>query len=126
MTDSWAPTTQTVWAVVIFCAVYLAYLTRKLKLRSIDLYDFLSLSSVAIVPALFVLLPGLSDAIGHLLGVHFPFIIMFSLLFVIVFGLIHHLTTRLHRVENQCRALIQELAIARLGQGQPDPGSEHE
>jgi hypothetical protein len=41
----------------------------------------------------------------------FPFVVMFGALFLVVFAFMHNMTARLHRLERQNCALIQEQSL---------------
>ncbi|QAU48601.1 DUF2304 domain-containing protein [Bradyrhizobium guangzhouense] len=110
MTDS-LPSPATVVVISAFALVYMLMLLRKTLQGKFDLYDFLMLSMVAIVPAGFALFPTLAYLISHLTGVVFPFVVMFGGLFLVVFAFLHTMTARLHRLERQNCALIQELSL---------------
>jgi hypothetical protein len=105
------PNPQTVVAIAAFCVVYLAVLLRRTLDGRLDLYDFLSLSAVAVVPSAFVFFPRFAETVGTLVGVEFSFVAMFGALFVVLFMSIHKLTINVHELEVQNRALIQELAL---------------
>jgi hypothetical protein len=113
------PNPQTVAVIGVFCVVYLAILLRRTILGRLDLYDFLSLSAVAVVPSVFVFFPGFAVAIGTLIGVEFSFLVLFGVLFVVLFVSIHKLTVDVHRLEVQNRKLIQTMALmsAQGGEG---------
>lgn len=105
------PNPQTVAAIGAFCVVYLAVLFRRTIRGRLDLYDFLALSAVAVVPSAFVLFPRFAEAVGTLVGVEFSFVAMFGALFVVLFMSIHKLTIHVHQLEVQNRELIQALAL---------------
>lgn len=105
------PNPQTVVAVAVFCVVYLAFLLRQTIRGRLDLYDFMSLSAVAVIPSAFVFVPGFAQAVGTLLGVEFSFVVMFGALFVVLFMSIHKLTVHVHELEVRNRELIQALAL---------------
>jgi len=99
------------WTLAIFCVFYIAFLVRQLYRRTIDLYDFLMLSMIAIIPAMFILMPPIAVAIGNMFDVAFPFVIMFAALLLVVFVIVHHVLVRLHSVEGKLRQLVQEVAL---------------
>ena len=105
------PNPQTVAVIAVFCVVYLAVLLRRTIRGRLDLYDFLSLSAVAVVPSAFVFFPRFAEAVGTLVGVEFSFVAMFGALFVVLFMSIHKLTINVHDLEVQNRALIQAMAL---------------
>jgi len=72
------PSAVTVAIISGFAFIYMLVLLRKTLQGKFDLYDFLVLSMVAILPAGFALFPRLAYLISHLTGVVFPFVVMFG------------------------------------------------
>ena len=105
------PSPQTIVVVAAFCVIYLAVLLRRTVKGRLDLYDFLSLSTVAVVPSAFVFLPRFAEAVGRLAGVEFSFVAMFGALFVVLFMSIHKLTIHVHDLELRNRELVQAMAL---------------
>ena len=108
------PSAVTVGIISGFAFIYMLVLLRKTLQGKFDLYDFLVLSMVAILPAGFALFPRLAYLISHLTGVVFPFVVMFGALFLVVFVFMHNITERLHKLERQNWALIQEQSLLAL------------
>jgi hypothetical protein len=108
------PSAVTVAIISAFAFIYMLVLLRKTLQGKFDLYDFLVLSMVAILPAGFALFPRLAYLISHLTGVVFPFVVMFGALFLVVFVFMHNITERLHKLERQNWALIQEQSVLAL------------
>jgi hypothetical protein len=108
------PNTATVLIISAFAVVYMFILLRKTLQGKFDLYDFLMLSMVAIIPAAFALFPRLTYWLTQLSGVGFPFVLMFGVLFLVVFVFMHNMTARLHKLERQNGALIQEQSLLLL------------
>jgi hypothetical protein len=108
------PSPETVLVISAFALIYMLVLLRKTLQGKFDLYDFLMLSTVAIIPAGFALFPTLAYLVSHLTGVVFPFVVMFGALFLVVFAFMHNMTARLHRLERQNCALIQEHSLLAL------------
>jgi hypothetical protein len=108
------PSAETVAIISGFAFIYMLVLLRKTLQGKFDLYDFLVLSTVAILPAGFALFPRLAYLISHLTGVVFPFVVMFGALFLVVFVFMHNITERLHKLERQNWALIQEQSLLAL------------
>lgn len=107
------PQVQTIVVVAVFACVYLFYIFRKTIYGQLDLYDLIMLSMVALVPALFTFLPGLALRVSDALGVAFPFVVMFGMLFVVIFVLLHRMTTTIHKLEHRTRSLVQENGLLR-------------
>jgi hypothetical protein len=101
----------------LFALAYLAYIARKTGRQQLDLYDFIMLSTVAIVPVIFVYQPSLAHWLAGIVGVTFPFVIMFGMLFLILFLLIHRMTEKMHRLERDNLALLQEVSLLRMELG---------
>ena len=95
----------------LFCVFYLGFLARQLYRGTIDLYDFLTLSMMAIIPATFILLPSFGHALKEVFDVAFPFVIMFSAMLLVLFVIAHHALVRVHALEHKVRKLVQELAL---------------
>lgn len=108
------PSAETVAIISGFAFIYMLVLLRKTLQGKFDLYDFLMLSMVAILPASFALFPRLANLISHLTGVVFPFVVMFGALFLVVFVFMHNITERLHKLERQNWDLIQEHGLLAL------------
>ncbi|WP_213737998.1 DUF2304 family protein [Bradyrhizobium sp. dw_411] len=108
------PNTTTVLIISAFAVVYMLILLRKTLQGKFDLYDFLMLSMVAIIPAGFALFPRLTYWLTQISGVGFPFVLMFGVLFLVVFIFMHNMTARLHKLERQNGALIQEHSLLAL------------
>lgn len=122
MTVDAGPTTHTVIIIIVFSIVYLLIVLRRTLRGEFDLYDLIMLSMVAIVPFIFVVFPSLASYVSQVTGVVFPFIIMFATLFLVVFIFMHRMTARLHKLERQNCALLQELSLLSLDLDQAPPG----
>lgn len=112
MHSSW----QTVAIISLFALWYLYFTARETARQQLDIYDLLMLSAVAIIPAAFVLFPSFAEHVSRVAGVAFPFVIMFGALFAILFIFVHRLTAKIHRLENDCRLLIQEVSLLKAQQ----------
>lgn len=106
--------TNTLIAVGLFALVYLAFIARKTARQQLDLYDFVMLSMVAVVPAAFVYWPDLAYWLAQTAGVAFPFVIMFGTLFLILFLFVHRMTAKMHRLEHDNLLLIQEVSLLQM------------
>ena len=111
--QEFSPTIATMLTIGSFAIIYLLFLARKTIRDTLDLYDFILLSMVAIVPAVFVFFPELAQWLGDLTGVAFPFIIMFGGLFVVIFILLHRLTVNIYQLQKRSRHLVQEISLLR-------------
>ncbi|WP_446370356.1 DUF2304 family protein [Coleofasciculus sp. G3-WIS-01] len=108
---TYIPTPQTVVFVLIFMMFYLFLLLKKTIKNTIDLYDLLLLSSLAIFPGIFVFAPQFVVYLAHIVGVEFPFIILFGGLFVCVFIYFYRLIIKVNKQEKVNLLLIQEISL---------------
>lgn len=106
--------TNTLIAIGLFALAYLAFIARKTARQQLDLYDFVMLSTVAVVPAVFVFWPGLAYWLAEIAGVAFPFVIMFGALFLVLFLFVYRMTAKMHRLERDNLLLIQEVSLLRM------------
>lgn len=114
MVDGHGPNVETLWVIGLFALAYMAGVFRKVSRHRLDLYDFMMLSTVALVPVAFAYFPGLAAWMAKITGVEFPFVVMFGLLFVAVFIFNHNLIGRVHKLERENRTLIQETSLLRM------------
>ena len=112
---------QTIVIIAVFAVGYLFFLIRKIASQQLDLYDLVMLSSVAIVPFIFIAFPRIAEWVAKISGVAFPFVVMFGLLFAIIFLFIYRLTIKLHRLELDNRLLIQEISLLKHSTTQSSP-----
>ena len=111
MTPAHPPSTATFIFVVLFAIVYIAVLFRNAIRDELDLYDLALLSAVGAVPLGFVLLPAWAEDLSRLVGVQFPFIILFGGLLFFAFLALYRLLHAFAKLKRQVRALTQELAL---------------
>lgn len=104
---------KTVILIALFAIGYMFFIIRKTACRQLDIYDLVMLSTVAIVPIVFVAFPQFAYWLANIAGVEFPFVVMFGMLFAILFIFIHRLTIKIHRLESDNRLLVQELSLLR-------------
>ena len=107
----YSPSVHLVAIVLVFGVAYTYHVLQKLRCRDVDLYDFMLLLSVAAIPLLFVGWPGFTVFVGEVFGVALPLTVMFGLLFVSVFVILHRSLSRIHRLETRIIALTQEVAL---------------
>lgn len=105
--------TNTYLLIALFAVAYLAFIASKTARQQLDLYDFVMLSMVAVVPAAFAFWPNITYWIANFAGVAFPFVIMFGALFLILFLFVHRLTVKVHKLERDNHLLIQEISLLR-------------
>ncbi len=102
---------NTVVALIVFLVVYETYLLKKVSHSKLDLFDFFILSSVAILPVLFSMFPGVMILLSRQLGIEFPFLILFGSIFLVVFIFMYAVVRRLYMLERKLITLAQEKAI---------------
>lgn len=96
--------------VAVFILLYITHLILKIRKNGLDLYDFLFLLAIAIIPGVFVFMPEMVLELSQALGVEFPFVIMFALLILILFVQIHRMLIEAHRDQSRIIHLAQRLA----------------
>ena len=106
----YVPSFQTQIIFSIFVPIYLIFLLWNVIKSYLDFYDFILLSTVAVVPAIFVFFPSLSVLIAAALGVGFSFIAIFGVLLFLVFVFLHKITKSLHRLRQGNRLFVQEIS----------------
>ena len=111
---------QTIILVAVFAFGYLFFITRKTARQQLDLYDLVMLSTVAIVPGIFVAFPTIAFWLSNIAGVEFPFVVMFGILFAFLFVFVYRITIKLHILEADNRLLIQEISLLKQTIEQPD------
>ncbi|MBF0280896.1 MAG: DUF2304 family protein, partial [SAR324 cluster bacterium] len=90
------PTLHTIIFLSVFVCVYLFVLLRNTIKNSIDLTDFLLLSSVAVIPLFYILTPNFFVFLAKLIGVSFSFLILFGSLSVLAFVYLYRLNLKLN------------------------------
>ncbi len=95
----------------IASVVYMVFLTRSLVNQRIELYDALHLTSIVIIVSIFTLMQQIGEKISETINVKFPFVIMFSLIFIEVYFFLHRIVIRMHKQELAVRKLTQEIAL---------------
>ncbi len=113
MTDFNPPTINAVVTLVAFLVIYLSILCRNAVRNSLDVYDFLMLSMVGILPSLFALLPSLGFRLSAIIGVSAPFLILFGFLFIVTFVFLYRLLLALKKHQGALTTLVQEVAFLR-------------
>lgn len=111
MTPIHPPSAATITFVVLFAIVYIAVLFRNAIRDELDLYDLTLLSAVAAVPLGFVLFPVTAERISLLVGIQFPFILLFGALLFFAFLGLYRLLHGYAKLNRQVRLLSQEVAL---------------
>ena len=101
----------TVVIITIFSFCYLFITAWQTAKQKLDIYDLFMLSMVAVIPLAFVLFPELTFSLTRMMGVTFPFVLMFGILLVTLFANIHRFSTKIHLLEKDNRLLIQEVSL---------------
>jgi hypothetical protein len=109
----YTPTTHTIVFMSAFLVLYAALLVRHTVRHRIDLFDFAMLALLAIVPGTVVWFPGLIVRITRLVGVEFPFVVMFGALFLVVFVYLYSLVVRINLQHRTIITLVQEVGLLR-------------
>lgn len=105
---------QTRGLLVVFLVLYFIVLFRRALQAKLDLIDFFSLFSVAAVPGFFALFPGIFAWASSLIGIQFPFVLLFGILFLILFLFSYSLVRRLNNLQTKVSNVTQELGLAEL------------
>ena len=105
------PKTETVIFLAIFSLIYLNLLLRRVLRHELDIYDFVLLSSCGLVPVGFAVFPNVAFFLASVVGVKFPFLLIFGSLLFILFFYLFITTRRVNRLERKLFRLIQQHAI---------------
>ncbi|MDI6751267.1 MAG: DUF2304 family protein [bacterium] len=108
---TYQPTLQTTIFILLFLVLYLFLIIRKAVKNDIDLYDLLLLSTVAIVPTIFVFFPKIAVVLAALIGVGYLFFVFFGLLFLIIFIYLYRLVLKSNRNHKMIVLLVQEISL---------------
>lgn len=96
---------------LIFSIAYYFYLWRKTVKEEFDIYDVLMLSMLGTVPGVFVYFPKYSYLIAETIGVEYPFVVMFGILFMVLFIMLIRVISIIHKISNDNIMLIQKIAL---------------
>lgn len=113
MTLGYVPTVSTLVFISLFLVVYILVLVRNAVRSHIDFYDLLLLSTVSLVPAFFAFFPSLAFKLARIVGVEFPFLLLFGGLFFVVFAYLYRLVIKVNFLHNRNIILVQELGFLR-------------
>lgn len=102
---------KTLVLILVFAFGYVAFILKKMADSKLDLYDFVMLSAVALIPAVFVIFPHITNLLSLVVGVEFPFVVMFGMIFFFIFIFVYRITVKLHGLESEVRKLVQEVGI---------------
>jgi len=105
------PEQSTVIFIAVFVLAYITFLLAKIKKNHVDVYDFLFLSLVSLIPAFFVLFPETCFEISAAIGVHFPFIILFGLLIFFIFLQLHRVAIAAYQVKTKMIRMNQKICF---------------
>ncbi len=101
----------TAFVVPLIIVIYILDLLRRKKLR--EKYAALWLI-VGLLVLLLALFPGLLVSAATLLGVQVPSNLLFAITMVFAVGVLLHLSVEISEVEDETRALAEEVAILRV------------
>jgi hypothetical protein len=120
-----APGPQLLIVLALFAGAYFLYAARKLRRRAVDLYDFPLLLALGIVPLLFAAWPPVQDFVRRFFGVALPLTVMFGVMFVAVFLILHRLISRVNALESKLTRAVQEIGLLdqRLRTAKPADGA---
>ncbi len=110
----YTPQPSTVLFVCAFLILYMAIVTRRALRTGLDVFDWILLSTVAVVPAFLVLFPAIANEISAFIGVAFPFIVSFGFMFFVVFVYLYRLAVRTEEHGKMVVTLVQEIALLRF------------
>ena len=102
---------STIVFVALFFFLYGGYFFHKVMQRKLDVYDFFMLSTVGLIPTCFVLFPGVVLGATHLIGIKFPFLLLFGALFVILFIISYSVIRRVNTLSQKLINVVQEVGI---------------
>lgn len=111
MNIGYVPSLSTIIFISFFIIIYISILIRNAIKNHIDFYDLIMLSMVALVPAIFVFFPSLTLYIAKIIGVEFPFLLLFGGLFFILFIYQYRLITKVNFLHKRNILLVQEIGL---------------
>ena len=100
--------------IIVFLFVYLTWLLRKAVKDKLDLYDFILLSTIGIIPCLFAIFPKVVIFISTMLGIEFPFVLLFASIHFVSFIFLYSLVRRIVQLNKKVATLTQEIAILHI------------
>lgn len=103
---------QTVLFLFVFFVGYVVYLLRKAAKNQVDVFDFVWLSAVGVVPILFISFPFAVIRLSELVGVKFPFVILFGILHFVTFIILISLVIRLKKQQSKLVEAVQNLSLS--------------
>jgi len=102
---------NTIVVLVLFLIVYEYSLLKRVSRSSLGLFDFCILSSIAVLPVFFAFFPSIVLWVTHVIGIGFPFLLLFGGLFLVVFIFMFRVILRLNKLEKKLTQFAQEEAI---------------
>ncbi len=94
-----------------FAIVVIFFFLWELASLKIELSDFIFLSTVAVVPVIFGFFPSFSKKMASILGIEFPFILLFGSLILILFLLFYRLIRKIRDIEREIKSILIEQSI---------------
>lgn len=111
MTEVYEPKIMTQIFIVIFFLSFFVFLVRKVIKGSIDLFDLFFLGLLGVIPVVFVIFPQLTSYFTALIGVKYPFLILFGGLHFVMFIYITYLSSRINKLRRNGVKIAQKLAL---------------
>ena len=99
--------------IVSFSLLYLVVVVRRIASSRLGPEDALLLSTLALVPIAYVLFPHYVSAVTRLVGVEFPFLLMFGFFHFITFVLIDRVLKGVAQHQKNITILSQEVGLLR-------------
>ena len=97
-----------------FAIVVIFFFLWELASLKIELSDFLFLSTLAVVPIIFGFFPGFSKKLASILGIEFPFILLFGTLILVLFLLFYRLIRKVRDIEREIKSILIEQSIQKF------------
>ena len=77
----------------------------------IEISDFVFLSTLSIIPSIFGFFPHFTKSMSLVLGIEFPFILLFGSLVLILFMIVYRLIRKIRRLEREFKTIIIDQSI---------------
>lgn len=111
--NAYQPTYETTVFIIGFFVIYVLLLLKRVVYKKVDLYDFFMLASLGAIPFTFVVFPTVVSRMAEIIGVEFPFLILFGGLSAMSFFMIYRLIRRINKMQREMTVLIQRVGIIR-------------
>lgn len=118
------PSPQTLVVATVSFVAYMVLLVVRVVRNRLDFNDFILLSAVCAVPAVFLYFPGFSAHVSRLAGVSYPFLLLFGAVIVAAYLFAMRIAIRLNELKQRTARLTQELALLRVELDAAQKGSD--